>query len=142
MSVSLAFGLSIIWLCVLVAANGLYLLEAMISLFAIVFTLGAVLWLFPSLREEYDQAMTAFFHTGFGIIGSFLALGIIVFAFVMILRKRGGPGLKWLLISGAFFQLIVWESFSFLTAAVYLLAAFLPDHQRQPLEKRAPESVQ
>lgn len=71
LSVSLAFGLSIIWLCVLVAANGLYLLEAMISLFAIVFTLGAVLWLFPSLREEYDQAMTAFFIPALALLDRF-----------------------------------------------------------------------
>ncbi|WP_150195141.1 hypothetical protein [Bacillus swezeyi] len=79
----------------------------------------------------------AFFHTGFGIMASFLALAVIC-----ISKKRDGWRLKGLLIIGAVLQLIVWELISFLTAALYLLAAFLPGENTEALEKRADESVQ
>lgn len=141
LSVWAALGLSICWFFILVTVNGLFLLESMLYLLAVIFTFGIVLLLFPSLVEDHDQSMMDFFHTGFGIAGSMLAIVIILFASIMITIKQDGPRLKWLLVVGALLQLIVFDLFSVLTAAFYVLAAFLPNRGKEPLEETAAKSV-
>ncbi|MED2941494.1 hypothetical protein P4282_03200 [Bacillus swezeyi] len=142
LSAWIALALSIMWLLFLVMSNGVFLLEAILYFFVILGTLGFILLFFPSMAEDFDQAIEAFFYTGFGIMASFLALVFIVIALICISKKHGGWRLKGLLIVGAVLQLIVWDLFSFLTAALYLLAAFLPGENMEALEKRADESVQ
>ncbi|OLG04428.1 hypothetical protein CHCC14820_1741 [Bacillus paralicheniformis] len=86
--------------------------------------------------------MADFVHYGYGLLGSGVALAIMIFALIRILKGKCGSWTQGLLVFGAALQLIVFEWFSLLTAVFYVLAAFLPEQKTAALEKQADESVQ
>ncbi|MCY8006791.1 hypothetical protein MOF38_09380 [Bacillus haynesii] len=142
LSAWLAFALASIWLLILVAVHGLLILESIFYYIVVIGTLGIILLINPSLREEHDQAMADFVHYGYGLLGSGVALAIMIFALIRVLKGKCGLWTQGLLVLGAALQLIVFEWFSLLTAIFYVLAAFLPEQKTAALEKRADESVQ
>ncbi|MCI4126892.1 hypothetical protein MOA99_00530 [Bacillus haynesii] len=142
LSAWLAFALTVIWLLILVAVHGLLILESIFYYIVVIGTLGIILLINPSLREEHDQAMADFVHYGYGLLGSGVALAIMIFALIRVLKGKCGLWTQGLLVLGAALQLIVFEWFSLLTAMFYVLAAFLPEQKTAALEKRADESVQ
>ncbi|MSN99167.1 hypothetical protein GKS28_10175 [Bacillus paralicheniformis] len=142
LSAWLAFALAAIWLLMLVAVHGLLILESIFYYIVVIGTLGIILLIYPSLREEHDQAMVDFFHYGYGLLGSSVALAIMIFALIRVLKGKCGSWTQGLLVFGAALQLVVFEWFSLLTAVFYVLAAFLPEQKTAALEKQADESVQ
>ncbi|MDN5388700.1 MULTISPECIES: hypothetical protein [Bacillus] len=142
LSAWLAFALAAIWLLMLVAVHGLLILESIFYYIVVICTLGIILLIYPSLREEHDQAMADFVHYGYGLLGSSVALAIMIFALIRVLKGKCGSWTQGLLVLGAALQLIVFEWFSLLTAVFYVLAAFLPEQKTATLEKQADESVQ
>ncbi|MFP7489225.1 hypothetical protein [Bacillus paralicheniformis] len=142
LSAWLAFALASIWLLMLVAVHGLLILESIFYYIVVICTLGIILLIYPSMREGHDQAMADFVHYGYGLLGSGVALAIMIFALIRILKGKCGSWTQGLLVFGAALQLIVFEWFSLLTAVFYVLAAFLPEQKTAALEKRSDESVQ
>lgn len=56
------------------------------------------LLIYPSMREGHDQAMADFVHYGYGLLGSGVALAIMIFALIRILKGKCGSWTQGLLV--------------------------------------------
>lgn len=100
LSAWLAFALASIWLLMLVAVHGLLILESIFYYIVVICTLGIILLIYPSMREGHDQAMADFVHYGYGLLGSGVALAIMIFALIRILKGNAVHGRKVCLFLG------------------------------------------